>query len=64
MEIDENAGRYDKNKTMIDLSDLSIENAIWLDTNEKIEVENNSFEVPPYEYGRSWMIRIAKLITK
>ena len=64
MEIDENAGRYDKNKTIINLEGLAVEKAIWLDTNENIEISNNSFEVPPYEYGRSWMIRIAKITKK
>ena len=41
---------------------IKIKSAKWLDNGEKIEViKGNSFAVTPFEYGRSYFARIAKI---
>lgn len=37
-----------------------IKSAEWLDNGEKISVENDGFNVKPFEYGRSYSVRVAK----
>ncbi len=37
-----------------------IKNAVWLDTEEPIEVKNGTFDVKPFAYGISRAIRVAK----
>ena len=37
-----------------------IKKAEWLDNGEKISVENDGFNVKPFEYGRSYCVRVAK----
>ncbi len=38
--------------------------AEWLDSGEKIPVENNTFNAKPFQYGRSYSVRVAKLKLK
>lgn len=64
MESDENVGKYNKNPTLINLNCLNIEKAEWLDTKEKIKIINNTVTVPPYPYGTSRLVRIAKIKCK
>ena len=42
--------------------EANILSAKWLDNDEKIEVKNNSFQVVPFRYSRSYFVRVAKLI--
>ena len=44
--------------------DADVLSAEWLDNGEKIDVENNAFTVKPFQYGRSYFLRVAKLILK
>lgn len=64
MEIDENAGKYNKNPTIINLGSLEVEEAEWLDSKEVINITNKMISVPPYPYGTSRLVRIAKIKCK
>lgn len=57
---DENVVRNLKLPTII--MDKKIKSAVWLDNNEKIEIVNeNSFNLKPFNYGQSYSLRVAKL---
>ena len=60
MSADPNVALNGKAKT-IELP-VKIKSAKWLDNGEKIEITGgNSFKVTPFEYGRSYFARIAKI---
>ena len=43
--------------------DKKIISAIWLDSNKKIKIlDDNSFEVEPFNYGESYSVRVAKVL--
>ena len=43
---------------------LRVGNAVWLDSGERIAVQNHSFEVKPFSYGTSLSVRVALLETE
>ena len=60
MSADPNVALKEKAKTI--KLPIKIKSAKWLDNGEKIEViKGNSFAVTPFEYGRSYFVRIAKI---
>ena len=60
MSADPNVALKGKAKTI--KLPIKIKSAKWLDNGEKIEViKGNSFAVTPFEYGRSYFVRIAKI---
>ena len=60
MSADPNVALKEKAKTI--KLPIKIKSAKWLDNGEKIEViKGNSFAVTPFEYGRSYFARIAKI---
>ncbi len=45
-------------------SDKKVENAVWLDSGESANAENNRFKILPFRYGTSLAVRVAKFELK
>ena len=45
-------------------SEITAENAVWLDNGKRIRLKNNAFKVEPFRYGTSYGLRIARFELK
>lgn len=64
MSADPNVGLQQREKRVALHTDAVMEGAIWLDNKESVKVENNSFLVEPFIYGRSYSMRIVRFSLK
>lgn len=61
MEADPNVTILEKRREIVLPETVKIKSACWLDSGEKIAIENNRFAVKPFPYGTSLSVRVAKL---
>ena len=54
----------EENRRIILPQGMKIEKAEWLDNGKRIKITENTFFVEPFEYGRSYSARVAKLEIK
>lgn len=61
MEIDENAGRFEKNPIIIELKNINYNKVYWLDNHSLISLNDNKINVEPFEYGTNMLARVIKI---
>ncbi len=65
MALDANVTRIGADKLVVLQTDAKIQEAIWLDSGEKISLpDTHSFYVKPFRYGTSLHTRVARLVLK
>ncbi len=60
MNADPNVTRVSQTGGVKIKSDKKVKNAVWLDSGESANAENNSFAILPFRYGTSLSVRVAR----
>lgn len=53
-----------KTEYEISLKNINYKQAIWLDDKTEIDINNDLFVVKPYMYGKSYYVKVAKIVIK